>query len=681
MDDSLSASFGHQLNDQLPRIQSIVHEQIEFVGDVRDYLKERAALERQYGASLQRILRLRTSFLPFFIYLKIYVCIKAIVKKAMDKQSRREQALSVGLEPSKQWSGATSTLDSAWSRILTEADEEASDHTNLADSLQNEVCEPLKSVEKRKEATCKKHLEYSNKLLSERDKLYNEKQKAKQRYDDACASVESSRVKQGQAKDEKHLEKASKTMDHNMNEMLSAKNSYLISISVANESLWTLTTLKLVSLMKITARLSGKYLQSLFAHNDHFLTATNSISPTNDQELFIDYNRRPFSEPQDFQFEPCPIWHDSEDFSLNATEPKILLQNRLGQARLKAKELEPTIDTKRKEVSKLENLTKAYSQNESLGDSDSVLENFLDTVEQTTTLELQYTVLAKEIEVLEAALGDDQGSQRPHNFKSASFVTPTSCYLCNSSIWGITKQGVTCKACSIHAHVKCGPKVPANCPGSAPMHSNHSHLSSAMATASPSPNSQQTFSESQKEQSLSSLKRAATKANNVPPRQANLNRAATSVNSNRAIRSTHDEPNIPKANVIYAYEATSVHEVTVAVSEIVKVIGKDDGSGWIKVEKSDRKQGLVPISYIEIIQEAVVATTPSPSGRVNSIPPRIKKAKVLYDYEARDTDEHSISVGEVIRLTKDGENYGEGWFEIFKDGRNGIVPSNYVELL
>ncbi|KAI8450434.1 ribosomal L18 C-terminal region-domain-containing protein [Phakopsora pachyrhizi] len=292
---------------------------------------------------------------------------------------------------------------------------------------------------------------------------------------------------------------------------------------LSHQSLWTLTTLKLVSLIKLTAWLSGKYLQSLFAHNSHFLTETNSISPTNDQELFIDYNQRPFSEPQDFQFEPCPIWHNSKDFSLNATEPKILLQNQLGQACLKAKELEPTIDTKRKEVSKLESLTKVYSLNESLGDLDSVLENFLDTVEQTMTLELQYTVLAKEIKVLETTLGDNQGSQRPHNFKLARFVTPTSCYLCNSSIWGITKQGVTCKACSIHAHAKCGLKVP---PGSAPMHSNNTHLSSAMAQHLP----HQTHS------SLSSPKRVATKANNVPPRQANLNRAAASVNSNRAIQ-------------------------------------------------------------------------------------------------------------------------------------------------
>ncbi|KAI8454044.1 hypothetical protein BY996DRAFT_7120190 [Phakopsora pachyrhizi] len=188
--------------------------------------------------------------------------------------------------------------------------------------------------------------------------------------------------------------------------------------------------------MKITAWLSGKYLQSLFSHNNHFLTEKNSISPTNYQELFIDYNQRPFSEPQDFH------------------------------------------------------LKKACSQNKSHGYSDSVLEIFLDTVEQTTTLKLQYTVLAKEIKALETTLGDYQGSRRPHNFKLASFITPTSCYLCNSSIWGITKQGVTCKACSIHAHVKCRPKVPANHPGSAPMHSNHTHLSSAMATASPSPNSQ-----------------------------------------------------------------------------------------------------------------------------------------------------------------------------------------------
>ncbi|POW04734.1 hypothetical protein PSHT_11124 [Puccinia striiformis] len=134
---------------------------------------------------------------------------------------------------------------------------------------------------------------------------------------------------------------------------------------------------------------------------------------------------------------------------LTSPEPKVLLQNRLGQAHSKASELEPTIEAKRHEITGLENLREASSSNESLGDPDEVVENLLES----------YTVLTKEVEVLEQTLGDDQGSQRPHTFKSASFVTPTTCCLCNSNIWGIAKQGVTCKACSISAHVKCGPKL------------------------------------------------------------------------------------------------------------------------------------------------------------------------------------------------------------------------------
>ncbi|KAH9472720.1 hypothetical protein Pst134EA_003328 [Puccinia striiformis f. sp. tritici] len=175
----------------------------------------------------------------------------------------------------------TSTLDTAWSKILSDANKEASDHTNLAESLSNEVCEVLKTCEKKKEATRKRHVEFGVKLLAERDKIYHDRAKAKQRYDDACSLVESTRVKQGQAKDDKHLEKAAKNMDVHTNEILSAKNAYLLSISVANEvkrrfyhvdlpsleddsqSIWSLTASELVSLLKTVSQLNGKYLESL----------------------------------------------------------------------------------------------------------------------------------------------------------------------------------------------------------------------------------------------------------------------------------------------------------------------------------------------------------------------------------------------------------------------------------
>lgn len=35
----------------------------------------------------------------------------------------------------------------------------------------------------------------------------------------------------------------------------------------------------------------------------------------------------------------------------------------------------------------------------------------------------------------------------------------------------------------------------------------------------------------------------------------------------------------------------------------------------------------------------------------------------------------------MVTLTEDGESFSEGWFEIEKEGRVGIVPSSYVELM
>ncbi|KAA1133739.1 hypothetical protein PGTUg99_006357 [Puccinia graminis f. sp. tritici] len=677
-------SFGRDLPDQLNRIQNVVHDQIAFYGDVRDYFKERVALERQYGASLQ-----------------------LLVRKAMEKRTKREEALSVGLETSKSWNGTSSTLDTAWSKILSEADEEASDHTNLAESLQNEVCEVLKNCEKKKEATRKRHVEFGVKLLAERDKIYHDRAKAKQRYDEACSLVESTRVKQGQAKDDRHVEKAAKNMDVHTNDMLSAKNAYLLSISVANEvkerfyhvdlpsleddfqSIWSLAASKLVSLLKTVSTLNLRCLDQLRTHNENFLAATNTIDAQSNQALYIEYNRRPFTDPPDFVFEPCPIWHDSAEYALSAPEPKVLLQNRLGQARSKAADLEPTIAAKRHEITGLENLREAYSQNDSLGDTDEVVENLLESVRQTITLELQYTVLTKEVEVLEQTLGDDQGSQRPHTFKSASFVTPTSCCLCNSNIWGITKQGVTCKACSISAHVKCGPKVPSNCAGTAPLHGLRRNASLAALSTSVTRQQATVDSVSREPQNQTGLSRAVSTSHRpsaAPNGGEGLARSTTTVNKMAAPLSSRNalnrtEPK-PKARMIYSYEASTGFEVSALESEIVTVISPDDGSGWIKVETSSNQIGLVPATYVQIISTNAVippsSAPPEPATGPTPVPSRLRRAKALYDWAAQAPDEHSLSVGETVTLSKGGEAYGEGWFEIIKDGRKGIVPSNYV---
>ncbi|KNZ46227.1 hypothetical protein VP01_745g8 [Puccinia sorghi] len=640
---------------------------IAFYGDVRDYFKERVALEKQYGASLQV-----SSASSIKLKLKIEeglskcgLALKASGQKIHGKAVQKGGS-SISRARDEQAMEWNDTLDTAWSKILSEADEEASDHANLAEAMQNEVCEVLKICEKKKEATRKRHVDFSVKLLAERDKIYHDRAKAKQRYDEACSLVESTRVKQGQAKDDRHVEKAAKNMDAHTNEMLSAKNAYLLSISVANEvkrrfyhvdlpsleddfqSIWSLTASKLVSLLKTASSLNGRCLDALRTHNENFLAATNSIDAQANQALYIEYNRRPFTDPPDFIFEPCPIWHDSAEFALSAPEPKVLLQNRLGQARSKACDLEPTIESKRHEITGLENLREAYSQNETLGDPDEVVENLLESVRQTITLELQYSVLTKEVEILEQTLGDDQGSQRPHTFKSASFVTPTPCCLCHSNIWGITKQGVTCKACSISAHVKCQPKVPSNCTGSAPRLGPKRNVS--MAAPSSSYGRQQGV----EAQNQTGLSRAASTSHR-PPAMSNgggIARSATTVNPNRINAASTNRNALnrsdtkPKARMMYSYEASSGFEVTVSESEVLTIISPDDGSGWVKVETGSKQI-----------------------------------AKALYDWTAQAPDEHSLSAGETVTISKGGEAFADGWFEVIKDGRKGIVPSNYVELL
>lgn len=70
-----------------------------------------------------------------------------------------------------------STLDRAYSQLVSSIGEASQDHANLADSLNTQVVEALKSVEKRHEDAKKRQMQHFQKLLSERDKAYSDRLK------------------------------------------------------------------------------------------------------------------------------------------------------------------------------------------------------------------------------------------------------------------------------------------------------------------------------------------------------------------------------------------------------------------------------------------------------------------------------------------------------------------------
>ena len=55
----------------------------------------------------------------------------------------------------------------------------AQDHINLADALNGQVIEPLRATERKHEEAKKKQMQYFQKLLSERDRIYSERLKVR----------------------------------------------------------------------------------------------------------------------------------------------------------------------------------------------------------------------------------------------------------------------------------------------------------------------------------------------------------------------------------------------------------------------------------------------------------------------------------------------------------------------
>jgi hypothetical protein len=67
----------------------------------------------------------------------------------------------------------------------------------------------------------------------------------------------------------------------------------------------------LTSLLLQAAALEDTHLDTLKRRVAAVTESANSVNPSADQDLFIDYNIRPFSAPPDWGFEPCGVHYDT----------------------------------------------------------------------------------------------------------------------------------------------------------------------------------------------------------------------------------------------------------------------------------------------------------------------------------------------------------------------------------
>ncbi|KAL9710925.1 Protein BZZ1 [Leucoagaricus gongylophorus] len=144
----------------------------------------------------------------------------------------------VGSDPTKAWDSSTlkhSTLDNAYDALINSISDVAQDHLGIANAISSQIIEVLRTLEKRNDEAKKKELQFFHKILTERDRIYAERQKSKQIYDADCEEVEALRQKQTRAQDDKHQNRAVKQAEQQKTDMFNSKNTYLIHTAVANQ--------------------------------------------------------------------------------------------------------------------------------------------------------------------------------------------------------------------------------------------------------------------------------------------------------------------------------------------------------------------------------------------------------------------------------------------------------------
>ncbi|KAF7985605.1 hypothetical protein HWV62_3913 [Athelia sp. TMB] len=637
-------SYGKTLPDQVDRIADVFDAHLNLIADVRDLYRERVNLDREYATKLQ-----------------------ALARKASEKKAKLTAPLVLGNEPTKVWDENAlrrSTLDNAYAQIIASMTLAAQDHVTLADVITSQVTEVLKVIGSKSEET---------------------KRKTKSKYDEECIEVETYRSKQSHSSD-RHADRAAKQFEQQQIDMNNSKNLYLISIAAANaakskfygedlvaledvsfafatnvmnshyifmiqshsvghslhvtekkqlshlcpEELQTRLTARFTQVMLHAQQLQLQHQDGLKGRIAIVQTAVGQVNPVQDQDLFVDHNIRPFSAPADWTFEPCSSHYDTNDMNLDAA-PKVFLQNKLSKCRSQLEIVQSSVVVQRQDVETHGRLVAGYRPDRSIGDIDELFDTYLESKQKLAFSLSAECNLKAEIDIISAALGGDEGAQMPHSFKSSSFSIPTQCGYCKSSIWGLSKQGKTCKTCGLCVHAKCELKVPAECTGSA-----GGHKTSA------------------------SVSRTAT-------RDRWIGSATSSVSSTPTVSSFGHQSATqevqPAARVVFSFTPTSPFELEVSEGTLVHVLEEDDGSGWVKVADERGGKGLVPASYIEMIDSSEVSHSATQHQTVV-----LQKTYVrsVYVYQAQGSDELDLSEGELIELTEGptgGRNYADGWWE------------------
>ncbi|KAG6024245.1 hypothetical protein E4U41_001827 [Claviceps citrina] len=650
-------TFGAELKacDGFKPASAWVGHGIAWLDDIQQFYRERSLIEKEYSAKLS-----------------------ALAKKYFDKKNKKSSQLSVGDTPSMTPGSLESASLTTWSTQLTTLESRAAEHDKYGSLLVTQVAEPLKYYGARFEELRKRHVEYADKLATERDSTYGELRKVKGKYDAVCQEVEARRKKSESHHDKA---KAQSAYQQQIYEMNNAKNSYLISINVTNkqkeqyyheyvpevmDSLQDLSefrTVKLNALWDAASKLEATLLHDSHEMLNHLSQEIARNSPHLDSLMYMQHNMGTFIEPPDKEFEPSPVWHDEPTMVVDETA-KIYLRNVLSKSKSQLGELRREVDKKRRDFDAVKILKQRVREGTEKKDELEVLRSMFALQEDLHSVDRQRLTAEVETCTITAVVGDVTLGAKNHNFKGQTFKIPTNCDLCGERIWGLSAKGFDCRDCGYTCHSKCEMKVPADCPGeqskeerkklkaerqeaanrlvvrdlAAPAHvAELPNLSrSNTMTSLSSLSARRSFSGHATPADLDTVGESSSPP--VPAGRPSISPSASGATTTTrkrmvappptvyvsqlpggggggALNGSGDNEEKKKGKMLYSFDANNDGELTVSEGRDVVLLEPDDGSGWVKV-RAGYKEGIVPASYVDFTASA--PGPPPPPARPES---------------------------------------------------------------
>ncbi|BFZ09204.1 hypothetical protein BsWGS_12243 [Bradybaena similaris] len=153
-----------------------------------------------------------------------------------------------------------------------------------------------------------------------------------------------------------------------------------------------------------------------------------------------------------------------------------------------------------------------------------------------------------------------------------------------------------------------------------------------------------------------------------------------------------------EAVVEFEYIAEQEDELTLRVGDVISNVQTAEG-GWWEGELNGKK-GMFPENFVKLVkrrepapnkkeekreatQRKSVRELASKLGNVPMGGPpkkkdKKKKCKVLFEYKKENDDELDLGVGDILDFHRQVE---EGWWEGTLNGKHGVFPSNFVEMV